>query len=591
LRIVLDIEADGLQPTKIHCVVLKDIDTGRIYEFFEAVVLQKFLERQRISLVVSHNGFSYDWPVLCRLWGIRFDVRVSYDTLVASQLLEFTRVGGHSLEAWGETLGCPKIGADIADWSTLTPLMLERCRADVDINHKLYNHLQLKARLDYGDKFKDALKLEFRTARVCADMHDNGFGFDIDVAVALRSEIEARIAEIDNELTEAFPPTIKTIQLKTKTKVLELPFNPASPKQIVERLGPFWTPRDKTEKGQPKVNEANLATLKEEAPEACKRLVERLLLAGRERALTQWINAYDPSTARVHAEFRGIGTWTHRMGHRSPNLANIAAPKSIKYKAKDLADLATTYGSRMRGLWKADEGNWLVGTDAEGIQLRIFAHYINDPKFTEALINGNKDLGTDAHSLNATILRCDRDTAKTFIYAFLLGAGTRKLGEILGRGSREGARAKEDFIQAYPGLAALKQTTIPEDAKRKYFQSFDGRLVKCDSEHLMMAGYLQTGEACIMKWANRKWRQDLEQVAFGWRQVNLVHDEWQTEVESWGETKELPSPGGGTILVPESTLHVGRVQAESIKAAGEAFALNCPMAGNWRVGKNWLETH
>jgi DNA polymerase-1 len=572
---VLDIETDGLRPTKIHVCVTKDIDTGITREWYYADDLRSHL--RNVSLLVAHNGISFDLPALARLWDIHFDPKVVFDTLVASQLLDFTREGGHSLEAWGNTLGHPKVGADITDWSKLTHLMVARCKADVEINHMLYAFLWEQLKTKHKDKFADAFALESDIARICYGMHRDGFGFDIGSAHALYNELDKRIGEIDVELTKAFPPKVKTTVLKTKIKEELIPFNPSSPKQIVERLEPFWKPKDKTEKGQPKINETNLATLKEDAPDACKELVERLLLVGRLRALKQWIDAYDETTGRVHAEFRGIGTWTGRMGHRNPNLANIAAPKSIKYKAEDLASLATTLGSRMRRLWKASEGDsWLVGTDAEGIQLRIFGHYINDQKFIEALISGNKDEGTDPHSLNSAILECDRDTAKTFIYAFLLGAGDKKIGEILGVSARRGADRKKAFIEAYPGLAKLKGEQIPKDAARGFFESFDGREVKCNSEHLMMAGYLQTGEACIMKWANVEWRRRLSnEVAFRWRQVNFVHDEWQTEVQGTREQAE----------------YVGRVQAEAIRAAGEAFALNCPMAGAFRVGQNWMDTH
>ena len=69
--------------------------------------------------------------------------------------------------------------------------------------------------------------------------------------------------------------------------------------------------------------------------------------------------------------------------------------------------------------------------------------------------------------------------------------------------------AVSSFILRYPGLKYLKDVVIPKDAKRGYFEGFDGRYVKCDSEHLMLAGYLQNGESVIMKRANVLWRNKL----------------------------------------------------------------------------------
>ena len=577
MRVVLDIETNKLRnPDKIWCIVAKNISTGQVYEWTGNRIRNFVAFSKRIDQAVGHNIIDFDAPVLRRLLGIEFPDNALYDTLVVSRLINYRLEGGHSLENWGKELKHPKVGLDITDWSTYSPEMLERCHNDVELNHKLYNHLNHRNRIANKGAFNEAIKCEMAIAGVCHDMHSNGFKFNKAAADQLCTDLEGRIGAIDGELEKAFPPIIKIKELKTKTKTISVPFNPASPKQIVERLKGFWKPKEKTEKGQAKINEANLATLREDAPVACKRLVERLLLTGRQRALRQWIDAYDEVSQRVHPRFIGIGTWTHRMAHREPNLGNIAAPKSIKYKGRELADLATSLGSRMRGLWTATPGeSWLVGCDAEGIQLRVFAHYIDEEEFTNAVVSGKKEEGTDPHSLNAGKLGCERDPAKTFIFAFLLGAGDSKLAEILGRNKRAGAELREQFIKAYPGLERLKLQDIPRDAKNRGFRGFDGRLIACDSEHLMMAGYLQTGEACIMKHANLLWRKELDGLGIRYKQVNFVHDEYQTEViGSRAEAQE-----------------VGAIQARSIRLVGEHFGLRCPMAGSYRVGQNWLETH
>lgn len=570
MRVVLDLEADGLQPTKIHCIVCKDLDRGDVYEW-EGNEVQRFVGFTRsISLVVGHNLIDYDLPALDRLLGCRFDRDMVCDTLVLSRLLKFKREGGHSLENWGNILKHPKVGLDIKDWSTYSPEMLIRCRNDVELCHKVYSLLS-----KYNSAWNEAVDTEHRIAWVCREMQENGFGFNIQGAIDLFKEIEGRCQEIDGALQEAFPPILKETQLKTKIKQEWIAFNPSSPKQIVERLAPYWKPKELTEKGQAKISEANLASLSDEAPEACKRLVERLLLSGRQRALKQWIDAYDPQTQRVHPRFLHIGTWTHRLGHREPNLANVAAPKSIKYKGEALSQMATALGGRMRGLWQAAPGTHLVGCDAEGIQLRIFGHYIEDQTFIEALVNGNSKLGTDPHSINGRILGVLRDPAKTFIYAFLLGAGDAKLGEILGRGPKEGGKAKSDFVSAYPGLAKLKQEVIPQDAKRGFFKGFDGRLIDCPSEHLMLAGYLQAGEAVIMKKGCLLWKKEISKLGIPYKLVTWPHDEWQTEVHGGQAAAEA----------------VGRLQADSIHLAGKYYGLKCPMAGKFVIGNNWLSTH
>ena len=465
MRVVLDIETDSLTPKLIHCIVCKDIDTGEVYSWVQKECYTQFPSfAKRPKLIIAHNGIDFDLPVLSNLLGVQFDPGRVVDTLVLSRLLNFKFEGGHSLENWGKRLGFPKHAQP--DFSVYSPQMLEYCIQDVQLNHKVYEILSK----GISPKNQEAVDLEHQIAWVCREMQDNGFGFNKDEADALYVEINKRVEEIDQGLQEAFPPKIKEVPLKTKIRREIIPFNPSSPKQIVERLEGFWSPKERTEVGQAKICEANLATLSDEAPEAAKSLVERLLLAGRLRALKQWMDAYNEQTKRIHGRTNSIGTWTHRASHNSPNTGNIATKKSIKYKGKELANLASSLGERLRGLWQAAPGKLLVGTDADQIQLRIFADYIDDAVFTNALVNGDKKLGTDLHSLHAKLLEVEaRDDSKTWIYAYFLGCGDEKSGFILGGRDRKFGRQKKlEFQERYPGLAKLRKERIPQDAKRGY---------------------------------------------------------------------------------------------------------------------------
>src|SRR5690606_17060420 len=116
----------------------------------------------------------------------------------------------------------------------------------------------------------------------------------------------------------------------------------------------------------------------------------------------------------------------------------------------------------------------------------------------------------------------------------------------------EARDAREKFVSAFPGLERLKKVSIPLDAERGWFEGLDGRPVMCDSEHLMLAGYLQNGESIIMKYANWLWREKLRKEKIPFWQMNYVHDEWQTR----------------TIDDEEVALYIGQVQADSIRQAG-----------------------
>jgi DNA polymerase I-like protein with 3'-5' exonuclease and polymerase domains len=331
-------------------------------------------------------------------------------------------------------------------------------------------------------------------------------------------------------------------------------------------------------------DEENLHTLPPDAPQAAQKLARFLILSNRVSTLTSWMEACDPNDTRIHGSFNHIGAWTQRMSHDRPNMGNVP-----KFDAKQ--PLKTPYSDRMRSLWQAGEGRYLVGVDAESIQLRVLAHYINDKQFTFSLTKGRKEDGTDPHSLNQKALGpiCrSRDDAKTFIYAWLLGAGIAKVAAILGCTKEQAIEANENFLNFYPGLKLLRETIIPEDAARGYFQGFDGRYVRIWGSdidlrrHLALGGYLQNGESTVMKRAVQIWYPKLERekVPFWW--VNFVHDEWQTE----------------TIRDMEVAKYVATVQADAIRQVGADLGLNCPMAGSvlnahgkLAIGDNWMETH
>src|SRR5690606_1066609 len=121
-----------------------------------------------------------------------------------------------------------------------------------------------------------------------------------------------------------------------------------------------------------KVSETNLKTLPADAPEAAFMLAQRLTIASRLSDLVEWL-ALVGEDGRLHPNLSGIGAWTHRMAHARPNTANIPVAKR---SAKDtpFESWVNDINDRMRALFIVKRGKRLLGTDADGIQMRIFAH-------------------------------------------------------------------------------------------------------------------------------------------------------------------------------------------------------------------------
>lgn len=643
MKLVIDIEANGLEnPTKIWCIVCKDIDTKEIFIYRNVVddaeERAKFLSSaSKCSLWIGHNFLGYDYPVLNKLIG--FDVKDvhehSIDTLIISKLVEYSRPQGHSIEAYGEELGYPKGKNHYLDFFKKWSQELEDyCVRDVEITHRVYD---LYSGVIVDPAWKSSIELEQRFQLIVNDLHTNGFYFNSTRAESLLGRIQAELDKLDEQLDtfplkrtviREFTPRLTKFGTISKSSiprsVVHLiadfqvgrtyqllkyeKFNPSSHKQLVDILHEAgWQPVDKTsthieterelkrlqrQKGQVdttaltaklkilekygwKINENNLATLPNTAPSPARTLAKRILLEARRRTLTEWLGLVHPDTNRIHGKFYGIGAWTHRMAHQNPNTANIPTEAKL-------------FGKEMRSLWCAPKNKLIVGVDAEGIQLRIFAHYIDDKEFTDALVRGRKEDKTDPHSLNQRILGSvckSRTVAKRFIYALLLGAGIGKLSEILECSQEEAREALRRILERYTGFAYLKQTVIPKDGERGYFIGLDGRRVSIPGtsadyrSHLCMSGYLQNGEAIVMKKACILWDDLLNNKKI----VNFVHDEWQTEVNN----------------DMQLALHVAKTQAESLRLVGEELGLRCPLAGSYwnddhkdyTIGTNWYQTH
>lgn len=643
MKCTLDIEANGLHnPTKIWVVVCKDYDTEDYYIFRR--ITEDETERQRfrefvtnVNCWIGHNICAYDLPVLSNLVGLDWKPNQCYDTFILSKLINYSRTGGHSIESYGLEFGLEKL--EFSDWSKYSPEMEEYCIRDVNISEKIYNKY-----LKYinNPKHDRGIRLEHNFQSIVNDLRTNGFHFNVDKAKELLQEVNTQLKELDTEIEKAFPPKLKLIKevnpTYTKHGTLHKKdfrfakngdlseynggpfcrcewenFNPASHKQIIEVLSSAgWKPLNKTKthtiterelntnkfkktldkdkkiwyntrldylkKYGWRINEKNLNTLPDTAPAPARTLAQRILLEARRRTLTEWLGLVK-ADGRIHCDFQGIGAWTQRMSHQNPNVANI--PTGVKL-----------YGDVMRSLWNVPEDKLLVGVDAEGIQLRIFAHYIDSPEFTDALVRGRKDDKSDPHSLNQRILGdvcSSRQVAKRFIYALLLGAGINKLAEILSCTVEQARQALGNILSRYRGFAHLKETIIPRDAKRAWFEGLDGRSVRVpgnstgDRRHLCMSGYLQNGEAIIMKLACLKWYEDLTKLRIPFKIVNFVHDEWQTEIPN----------------DMDLALEVAKIQANSLRIVGEELDLNCSLAGSfwsddhhrYTIGNNWSITH
>ena len=541
--VIVDIETDSLTATKIHCIVARCYKTNKVKTWVGQECKDFAVWSNQIDTFIMHNGISFDAPVLNRLTGSNIKLNQVRDTLIESQLYNPIRDDGHSLEAWGKRLGYEK--GDFNDFSEYTPEMLEYCKRDTEVTRLLAQKLEEEG----GGFSSKSYKLERDVRAIIDKQEKNGFAFNLKDGMILLAQLQDELSELQRKAEEEFEPTI--VELKTKTK--KIPFNIGSRQQIADRLQKRgWTPKKFTDKGNVIINEAVLSKIKMPEAEMFNRY---FLLQKRTGLLKSWISECQEDN-RVRGKVMTLRTITGRMAHAVPNMAQVPS-------------ISSSYGRESRGLWGVDDTTKyrLVGVDASGLELRCLAHYMNDPEYTNIVLTG------DVHTANqqAAGLRT-RDQAKTFIYAFLYGAGPAKIGNVVGKGPAAGQMLIKKFLERTPALKRLRENVV-RWSKGGTIPALDGRLLHIRSEHAALNTLLQGAGAIICKQWLVHIMERVIKAGLNVRLVASIHDEYQFEV-----------------AIPDVNRFC-KLTKEAMTQTQKTLEVKCELDCDYKVGKTWAETH
>lgn len=595
----------------------KNVATGKTGECRSHQEINEFFKQVPTdSIFVGHNILKFDAPVLCRLTGAKLGVSNCIDSLVLSTLYSPSLVGGHSLDAWGERLGKPKI--EFSDWSKLTEEMVTYCHQDVAITCELFQRLlKTLKRIEFSET---SIWIQHRLTAIIHQQQKNGFYFDGPRALDFYRMLRSKEEELQDEIRRAFPPTRvevaqrpmfrkdgqpTAIYLKDQGRYIldldeqtglyeafeDVEFNLGSPKQRVEKLTDLgWTPREFTEKGNPKpFDKGQLSPSLEEflethdVPEVAL-IAKWMSVNGRANMVNTWLENWNEDTSCIHG--RLFVADTLRFRHQAPNTANIPAVrvKEVKDDAGNvvekypLLDEDGYFTYEARDLWIARPGRVLVGTDAAGLELRMLAHYLNRPKFTEQVVEG------DPHQYNADIVGVTRPQAKTLIYAIMYGAGDAKIGRTLGlpvltrrakgrewEESPEGGEIKRMFLERL-GIGDLIEQ-CKDEQQRGRVELVDGSKVVCPSPHAALNYKLQGSGTRVMGLGAINLERAIAKHRLDSLKVGDIHDEWQYDV------------------APDHAELHARESVQAIRDSGRQLRLNVPLDGAAKIGSTWAETH
>ena len=550
----------------------------------------------------GHNVISFDLPVIDKLYPgmFKFDKSRVFDTLVMARLLwshikeidaglmkkgklPGALFGRHSLEAWGVRMGLLKgdfgkkeTEEDTDVWAVFTQEMLDYCERDTEVTQRLLEKCLAKS---YSQQ---SIDLEHGIQWVMAQMQRNGFYFNEQKAAELlvklivhRDRLEVSLMETFQNWEVQLADFIPKRDNKTQGYVAGVPvprfktvvFNPRSRDHIASRLTALhgWVPTEFTDGGKPKVDDDVMKLLDySEAPLLAEYLMVSKRLGQLSEGKAAWMRLVN-NEGRIHGSINPNGAVTGRATHSRPNISQVPASKS-------------PYGPDCRGLFGVPKGWLLVGADASGLELRCLAHYMaryDSGAYGEIVLNG------DVHTVNqlaAGLLT--RDAAKTFIYAFLYGAGDEKIGKETGGDAVTGKKLKVKFLKGLPALKFLKDAVQLKSKTDGCLRGLDGRIVHIRSSHAALNTLLQSAGALVCK-------QWVVLVEAELQRLGLKH--------GWGGDYALCAWSHDEIQVAcrteEIAAIVRRVSTEQVTAAGVLFNFRCRLNGEAKQGLTWSDTH
>jgi len=418
-------------------------------------------------------------------------------------------------------------------------------------------------------KIPEPIILEHMLAEVMQDQKRTGWPFDVKKAQELENTLLNRLEELRQstyKICTFVPGNLFTPKRDNKTqgyyKGAEMQrlkdFNPSSREHIAWWFKTFqgWKPIKLTPTGKPVIDEV---VLKEIGTKEALIFLEILVTQKKLGMLSQGQNAWLKlvKNGRLHHSCF-IGAATHRMAHSHPNLAQVSSDA-------DCRELFITKPG-----WK------LVDSDLAGIELRMFAHYLaryDGGNYAKILLND------DIHQVNADKIGISRRQVKTVTYAFLYGAGDKKLGFSYDSGLSEneaaskGKEIRQAYMDAIPGLEDLVRDATKRVLENSRIRAIDSRDISVDKGHKSLNFLLQTSAGVIAKkwllitdWILKTQSLEHERYAF-------IHDE-----------QVLGAP-------PSSAPDVAFACKYAAQQAGEYYNLRLPIEADANIGDNWAEVH
>jgi len=545
-------------PNGVHIIDLDAFNSsdGDLRQSSELAPLRNLLSSPR-PIKIAHNA-KFDAKFIKHHLGA--DLNGVFDTLLASQLIG----AGDIEERHGlDTVASRYLNESVdkterlSNWNfELSEAQLEYAARDaailIPLREKLFERLK-------SDSLMNVARLEFDCIMVVAEMELTGFYMQKDrwleqLAIVdkrrnqLAEELQNVLAEESSQGTLFGGPQRDDINLDSHQQLTK----------ALERLGITMPDSTRNWKLQP---------LAAEYPVIGTLLEYRTV----QKALTSYgqnmIDLINPTTHRLHADFRQIGAPTGRFSCTNPNIQQV--PHAVEYR---------------RCFSGYPAGRKLIIADYSQIELRILAEFSGD----RAFINAFKS-GADLHKVTAAevfgvsvdqVTREQRDFAKRLNFGVVYGIGAQRFSIMTGLGVPEAENVLRKYFATYRGLDTYLHEAAERAVRERQARTGSGRLVRFrydeqDRQQISMTKRngkntpIQGTSADILKRALRLLSDELRNTNA--KIVNIIHDEVVVEADA-DEAEEVAQ----------------RVE-RAMCVAGEEYVKTVPVRVEIEIADEWVK--
>ena len=395
---------------------------------------------------------------------------------------------------------------------------------------------------------------------------------------AILREIEQAGVRIDVAMLKQAETQLND-ELQTLEKQIyvaaEATFNINSPKQVGEVLFDqlkLDTKAKKSKTGQYSTSEEVLLALKPKHP------VVGLILEYRElkKLISTYIsslpNYINPTTGKIHTTYNQTVTATGRLSSSNPNLQNLP--------------IRSERGQLIRQAIIPDDGCMFLSADYSQIELRLMAHFSQDPHLVQAFISGQDvHAATAAKIFNIPIEEVSKDQrrqAKTANFGIIYGISAFGLAQQLDCSRSEAKALIDGYFAAFPGvidyierqkeLARQQGFAVTLFGRKRYLPDIlsHNATVRSFAERNAVNSPIQGTAADIIKMAMVTIHRRLKEEGLKAQMIMQVHDELN-------------------FNVPLN--EVDKVREIVVSEMQNVVHLTVPLIADCGIGTNWLEAH